>query len=316
MFNGCQTQRTHQNELPGVTFTPREQGRGRPRLLPGWRRGGSPASTQQRRFYYPLPFRLCKALAKQRSPGAASVALGPVSARVQRSLFISRRALCLAWEKGFVLWRGTRALLHSSMHSPSMHEGGCLCSAPNPMHLLKKKNKPGGENSRQCRYRHANKNNTTKTLIFRVSAAESPATQRRESQPAPGAASPQPLGKQQIQAHRSRRSGTSSQSRRRMGTTGSHARSGILNPNFLTSLPYSPVPPHRCQRRHPPAPADRTAASGQKQKTFPPRSRLRNYPCILPEASAPLLFLGFSTFPPHSVTSVLRERHRVTHFTH
>lgn len=101
-----------------------------------------------------------------------------------------------------------------------------------------------------------------------------------------------------------------------MGSTRSHTRSGILNPNFLTSLPYGPVPPRCCQCRHPPAPADCAAASGQKQKPSPPRSRLRNYPCILPEASAPLLFLGFSTFPSHSVTSVLRERHQVTHFTH
>lgn len=68
------------------------------------------------------------------------MALGPVFAGVQRSLFISGRALCLlAREKGFVLQRSTRALLHGSLHSLSTLEGGCLRSAPNRMHLLKAK---------------------------------------------------------------------------------------------------------------------------------------------------------------------------------
>lgn len=84
------------------------------------------------------------------------MALSPISARV-RSLFIFRRALCLAREKGFVLRRGARALLHGSVHSLSVHKGGCLRFAPDPMHLLKKqKNKPRRENSRRCCYLRVN----------------------------------------------------------------------------------------------------------------------------------------------------------------
>lgn len=197
------------------------------------------------------------------------MALGPVSAGVQRSLFISRKALLPRMGKGLCVTerhKGSSPRLRAPPEC-ARRQMPPLCSKSNAS--IKKKNKPRRENSCQRHYRHANKNNGTKTLIFRVSAAESPATQRSRSQPAPSAATPQPPGKQRIQADRSRRSGTGSQSRRRMGSTGSHARSGILNPNFLTSLPYSPVPPRRCQRRHPPAPADRAAGSGQKQKPSP-----------------------------------------------
>lgn len=50
--------------------------------------------------------------------------------------------------------------------------------------LLFKKNKPRGEKSPRRCYHHTNKSNVAKTLIFRVAAAESPATQRSRSQPA------------------------------------------------------------------------------------------------------------------------------------
>lgn len=185
-----------------------------------------------------------------------------------------------------------------------------LCSKSDAS-IKKKKNKPRGENPPLRRYRHANKSNVAKTLIFKVAAAESPGTQRSRS--SPRRCLPAAPGEQQ--AH----PGLALSAKLR--EDGEHQITRMIG-YFESTLPYQPSSRPRVATSLP-APASTGTgrslgrpAGRRKKKAFPPCSHLRNYPCILPEASAPLLFLGFSTFPPCSVTSVLRERHRVTHFTH
>lgn len=227
-------------------------------------------------------------------------------------MFISHKALCLAREKGFVLRRSTRARLRSSERSPSMLEGACLCSAPKLMHPLTKKRKAKRRNSCRCHYHRANKNDATKTLIFGVAAAESPATHwsrashPRHCLPSGSSTSSSPLAAEQHQQPKPQAGGE-----QRITRTIGYYESKLPHQPSLRPRAATPQPAPASTRTGRPRHSERAEA-----KAFPSRSRLRNYPCIHPEASALVLFLGFSTFPPRSATSVLRERHRVTHFTH
>jgi len=290
LFNGRPTRRAHRHKSPGVTFPPGARGRGRD--------GGGEAAVPARSsaafitLFHSGCAKLRRNSARPEPPARPSAPsppeLGVCLSLAGPSASHGKRALCDRAARGLFATapRAARARTKADASAPLPARRG-----------YRKTIKPRRENSRPCRYRRADKHNATETPTSGAPAAESPATQRGGGQPAPALPprSPSGSGTSRLTAL-----GAAAPAAEAAGGWGAPDRTQDRGFRTQTSLPAFPTAP----RRHPPAPADRTAARGEKLNPFPPRSRLGNHPRTLPKASAPLLSPGFATFPPCSVTSV------------